>query len=140
MQDPIECASTTNTEGIEYAKVYAKFIDHLESRVIKSWASSWCAFFTRCLLYGLSVFVCASSVLLYTRKFISATDFGYIMPLSALSSAALLFASTFIMSERKSEILFDVGIDLISEFLPSSATRRRRRSRPLSEKMDQESD
>jgi hypothetical protein len=41
------------------------------------------------------------------------------MPLAALSSAALIFASALFKTEKKSDILMDVGVDMISEFLPS---------------------
>lgn len=106
-------------ENADFSKMCNIFTERLESRVIHSWIHSWCCFWARCALYGLAIFLCFSSVFLYNRRYISSTDFGYIMPLAALSSAALIFASALFKTEKKSDILMDVGVDMISEFLPS---------------------
>jgi hypothetical protein len=112
--------SDNEAETAEYSKMYCKFLDRVESRIVKSWVTSWFSFIIKFLLYGLATFVCSASVLLYARKQISSTDFAYVMPLSALSSAALIYTSSLFSPEKRSEILLDVGVDLISEFLPTS--------------------
>lgn len=108
--------------------LYIKFLNRFESRVVKSWANSWFLFCARWICYGLAIFICTSTLLLYLRKQISSTDFGYIMPLSAMSSAALICASSQFCPEKKSDILFDLSLDLISDFLPSHKATYRTRS------------
>jgi hypothetical protein len=94
-------------------------VSRVESRVVYYCADSWCFFFARVLLYLVSVFILSSSVLLYKYKNVNATDFGYMLPLSGLSSAALLYVSTYFKPQNKSDLLLDVGVDLLSDFLPS---------------------
>ena len=114
-------------ENENFSKMCTVFAERLESRVVNSWIQSWCTFWARCALYGLAIFLCFSSVFLYNRKYISSTDFGYVMPLAALSSAALIFVSTLFRTEKKSDILMDVGVDMITEFLPSYKKSRSQR-------------
>jgi len=116
-------------ENEDFSKICNIFTERLESRVIHSWINSWCSFWARCALYGLAIFLCFSSLFLYNRRYISSTDFGYIMPLAALSSAALIFASALLQKEKKSDILIDVGLDMITEFLPSYKKSRSRKGK-----------
>jgi len=51
------------------------------------------------------------------------------MPLAALSSAALIFASALLQKEKKSDILIDVGVDMITEFFPSYKKSRSRKGK-----------
>jgi hypothetical protein len=100
-------------------ELVSSIVDKIESRIVYYWTESWCTFLARIFLYFITLCVLLSSVLLYKFKNINATDFGYMVPLSGLSSAALLYVSTFFKQQSKSELLLDVSVDLLSDFLPT---------------------
>ena len=114
-------------DKFDYQVLYSRFIERLESRVFQSILNSWYFFGIRFVLHIMSMFVFSSSIFLYMYHQISATNFSYILPLSALSSASLLFISTKFRNENKSDLLMDVGVDLLSEFIPFSNTKNTKR-------------
>ena len=113
-------------DKFEYQVFYSRFIESLKTRVFQSILNSWYLFCIRFVLHIMSIFVFSSSIFLYMYHQINATNFSYILPLSAVSSASLLFISTKFKNENKSDLFMDVGVDLLSEFLPSSNTKRKR--------------
>ena len=112
-------------DKFDYLLLYSLFIESLKNRVFQLIINSWYLFCIRFVLHIMSMFVFSSSIFLYMYDQISATNFSYILPLSALSSASLLFISTKFKNENKSDLLMDVGVDLLSEFIPSSNTKRK---------------
>lgn len=113
-------SSKINLNDIDFQKVYNKFIINIEKKVLNSFFNSWCLFCVRLFLYSMSFFVFCSTLYLFVYKHINSRDFAYIVPMSALSSATILFLTTKFVNQNKSDIIWDASIDVLTEFIPSS--------------------
>ena len=103
----------------EIQRVLEAFLQRLECRIVETWAKSWFMFLIKLSLYTFAICLPFSIVILYRQMKITATDFGYILCLSAIACAVLVMAAKQLTNRSNSEIFWDVCIETLSDFIPN---------------------
>jgi len=107
-------------ETEQMQKAILKFMEQIEVRIMQWCAQRWLVFLLKVLMYSSALINSLLCFYFYYNGIITSSDFCFALPFTSISSSLLVYIASNLKTTPGTEILFEVGANVLSEFFPTN--------------------